>query len=188
MTNDMAQRNWVAPGRVIGWGGIAVLLSIPLLAGFPWTLSDYIVMGAMLGIAGLVVELAVRASGNIAYRFGALLAVAASFLLIWVNLAVGILGSEDNPANLMFFAIVLLAAVGSALVRFRARGMAKVMLAAAIGQLLACVIGFGAELGAPGNRGLYEAALGTVLFVPMWLISAGLFARAAEAVSGTAAR
>ena len=62
------------------------------------------------------------------------------------------------------------------------------MLAAAIGQLLACVIGFGAELGAPGNRGLYEAALGTVLFVPMWLISAGLFARAAEAVSGTAAR
>ena len=30
------------------------------------------------------------------------MAIVAAFLLIWINLAVGINGSEDNPANLMY--------------------------------------------------------------------------------------
>ena len=35
----------------------------------------------------------------------------AAFLLIWINLAVGIIGSEDNPANLMYGAVLLLGLV-----------------------------------------------------------------------------
>ena len=79
-------------------------------------------MGVMLGGAGLLVELVVRASGNPAYRAGAFVAIAAIFLLVWVNGAVGFLGDEDNPANLMFGGVILVAVVGSVFLGFHASG------------------------------------------------------------------
>jgi hypothetical protein len=56
--------------RLIGWAIPIGLLMIPWLANFPWTLSDFIVAGAMLAIVGGTFDLAVRASGNKAYRAG----------------------------------------------------------------------------------------------------------------------
>ena len=38
-------------------------------------------------------------TGNSAYRAAVGVAIAAAFILVWMNLAVGIIGSEDNPAN-----------------------------------------------------------------------------------------
>ena len=35
------------------------------------------------------------------------------FLLVWVNIAVGFLGNENNPANLMFFGLLGLTLVGA---------------------------------------------------------------------------
>jgi hypothetical protein len=43
----------------------------------------------------------------------------AAFILIWMNLAVGIIGSEDNPANLMYGGVLAVAIVGAFMVRFR---------------------------------------------------------------------
>src|SRR3954454_16025342 len=63
------------------------------------------------------------------YRGAALLALVGMFLTIWANLAVGIVGSEDNPANIGFFAALLVGIAGSAVARFRAKGMALAMLA-----------------------------------------------------------
>ncbi|QPQ54263.1 hypothetical protein IC614_07785 [Allosphingosinicella flava] len=165
--------------RPIGWGGAAFLLTLPLVAGAPWTLSDYVIMGLMLGVAGLVIELAVRTSGNRAYRGGATLAVAASFLLVWVNGAVGLLGSENNPANLLFFGVIAIAAAGSAMAGFRAAGMARAMFAAAAAQAAIGVAALIWPLGSPGYQGIYEAVMGTILFSAFWLGSAGLFRRAA---------
>ena len=55
------------------WGGAALLLSLPFFAmGFTsevnWTASDFVVMGIMLGVVCGAIELAVRFSGNWAYR------------------------------------------------------------------------------------------------------------------------
>ena len=47
-------------------------------------------------------ELAARMTGNSAYRAAVGVAVAAAFILVWMNLAVGIIGTEDNPAKLMY--------------------------------------------------------------------------------------
>jgi hypothetical protein len=175
MTDDRRGMPW----RPMGWGAAGCLLLLPLIAHAPWTLSDFIVAAALLGGAGLALELAVRASGDAAYRAGAGAAVAAAFLLIWVNGAVGFLGDEDNPANLMFFGVLAIAALGSVLARFHAGGMARAMLVTAAAQILVGAIALAAGLGSPGAAGIYEAVMGTSVFAALWLLSAGLFHRAA---------
>lgn len=174
------------PWRLVGWGAVALILLLPLVTGAPWTLFDYIVAGGLLGGAGLVLELVVRASGSLAYRAGAGLAVAAAFLLIWVNGAVGFLGSEDNPANLMFAGVIAIAVLGSVIARFRAAGMAWAMFAAAAAQVSVGVIALALGWSSPGNAGLYEVVMGTSVFGALWLLSGGLFRKAAEKQTDTA--
>lgn len=165
--------------RPIGWSAVALILLLPLITNAPWTLSDYSVMGAMLGSAGLVIELIVSSSNNRAYRAGAILAVAATFLLIWVNGAVGFLGNEDNPANLLFVGVIAVGILGAIFAGFRAAGMARAMFAAGAAQVLVGVAALAFGLGSPGYDGLYEAVLGTTLFGALWLISGALFRNAA---------
>ena len=175
--------NWL---RVTGWTGAAVLLMLPLVAmqytsEVDWSLSDFLVMGALLGTAGLVLELATRRSSNLAYRFASAFAVAAAFLLVWVNGAVGFLGDEGNPANLMFLGGIMVAIAGAVIVRARPAGMAQVLLVTAAAQLLAGIIGFAAGWASPGRQGIYEVVMGTTLFTSLWLVSAFLYSRAARA-------
>jgi hypothetical protein len=185
---EMDGKSGTMPWRLIGWGGVAILLLLPRIAGAPWTLSDYVVMAVLLGSAGLVLEFALRASVSLAFRAGAAVAVAAALLLVWVNLAVGFLGSEDNAANLIFLGVIATAAIGAALARLRPAGMKRAMLAAAGAQLLAGVVGLAAGWASPGLEGLYEVGLGTTLFSAMWLLSAALFHKAAAGPSSKLAR
>jgi hypothetical protein len=170
--------------RLAGWGGAVVILLLPVVAmrftsEVDWTLSDFIVMGALLGGSGLVLELATRRATSLAYRFGVTVAVAACFLLVWVNLAVGFLGDEGNPANLMFLGVIAVAFAGALAARSRPAAMARAMLAAAAAQVLAGAIGFAAGWAAPGGQGVYEVVMGTSLFTGLWLLAAWLFRKAA---------
>lgn len=157
------------PWRVIGWGGAAGILLLPWLTDAPWTLFDFLLAGILLGGAGLLAELTVR-TGNIAYRAGAGVAVAAAFLLFLVNGAVGFLGNENNPANLVFAGVIGFAILGSVLTGFRPAGMARAMLATA------------------GSDGFYEVAIGTTIFATLWLVSAGLFGVAGRQASAVSAQ
>ena len=85
----------------------ASILMLPLVAmvftnEVNWSLFDFIVMGILLFGTGLTYELAARKAGNIAYRTAVGVALAAAFILIWVNGAVGIIGTERDDANLMY--------------------------------------------------------------------------------------
>jgi hypothetical protein len=172
------------PWRVPGWAIPVLLLSIPFFAGFDWSLADYLFMGLLLGLAGVLIELGVRASrGNVAYRLGVALAVLAGFLLIWVNGAVGLLGDENNPANLMFGGVIVVALIGAAGARFRAAGMARAMLAATAAQGLSGVTGLAGGWTSPGLDGVIEVVMGTCVFGGLWLLSAALF-RKADAETG----
>jgi hypothetical protein len=169
------------PWRMIGWVFPLGLLTIPWLAHWPWSPADFIVAGAIFAIVGGTFELAVRVSGNAWYRAGAAIALAAAFLLVWINLAVGIIGSENNPLNLMFFGVIAAALVGSIIGRFNAAGMARAMAVAATIQGL---IGIGVFILGPGADEP-TGALGFValieFFALMWLLSAWCFRRAASA-------
>jgi hypothetical protein len=172
--------------RVIGWGGAAALLSLPWIGmqvsdEVNWTATDFITMGAMLGVAGLAIEVLVRMNGNLAYRLGAVLAVATAFLLVWVNLAVGFLGSEKNASNLVFLAVLSVALIGATVARSHAAGMARVMVMTAAVQVLIGLVAIPAGWASPGSEGLYEVAMGTTLFTALWLAAAYLFRRAAGA-------
>ena len=168
------------PWRLIGWAIPVGLLMVPWLAQWPWSASDFIFAGAMFAIVGGTFELAVRASGNLAYRGGVAVALATAFLLVWINLAVGIIGSEDNPLNLMFFGVIGAALVGSVVARFRADGMARSMtLAAAIQGLIGAGVFIGGA-GASEPPGPIGILLLIEFFAAAWLSSAWLFRRAAR--------
>ncbi len=175
--------------RLIGWSIPVLLLLVPFAAGAPWTPSDYVVAGVLFAIVGLGIELAVRLSKDIVYRVAAAVAVVTGFLLVWVNIAVGFLGNEENPANLMFLGLLGLTLIGALAVRFRASGLARLLVATAAGQVLIGIAAVAFVLGASGDRGIYEAVMGTSMFTVLWLAAAWLFAHAArrEAASKNAA-
>ena len=174
--------------RLLIWGAAACLLLLPAVAmqfttQVNWGLEDFVVMGAMLAAACGISELGARLSGNTAYRAAFGIAVLAGLLTVWVNLAVGMFGSEDNTLNLMFGAVLLLAALGSLAARFRAAGMARAMAATAVAQLLATGVGLavGLNLGSDEVAGpsVWREAFLTACFAVPWLASALLFRRAA---------
>ena len=167
--------------RLLGWGGAVVLLTVPLLLQFPWTLSDFIFAGAVFAIVGGTFELAVRKSGNKWYRGGVAVALATAFLLVWINGAVGVIGNEDNPANLMFMVVILMAIAGAVASRFEAAGMARAMFVAAAANGLICVIVAVNGLGATEPPGFPEVPILIAGFAVMWGLSALLFRQAASA-------
>ena len=185
MTNGVQTMAGVNGWRIAGWGFAAALIVTPAVAmqftsEVKWTPLDFVFAAVLIGGTGLLIELAVRKSRDWAYRGGAALALAAAFLLVWINAAVGIIGGEDNPANLVFPAIVAIAAVGTLVSRARADGMARTMFAAAAAQALTGAVMFAFGIGsmeAPGPVALVVLIEG---FAAMWLGSALLFRRAAR--------
>jgi hypothetical protein len=166
------------------WGTAAFLLLLPLVAmqfmnEVNWDATDFIVFGAMLAVACGTCELAAKARGSNAYRGAVGVAVAAAFILVWMNLAVGIIGSEGNPANLMFGGVLAVGVIGAVIARFQPVGMARALVATALAQALVAAVALigGMDTGyspAPEILGI------SAIFVALWLGSAWLFRRAAR--------
>lgn len=144
-----------------------------------WDLFDFAVFGAMVVGAGLGYRLLARRSQSATYRYAAGIAVAAAFLLVWANGAVGIIGDETNDANLMFFGVLAVGVAGAVLARFRPRGMARALCATALAQLLVAVIALAAGLGSSDPLWPRDILMISALFTALWLASAGLFRKAA---------
>jgi len=163
--------------RLLMWCCAACLLALPLIAmqftdEVNWTPSDFVVFGGMLAVACGACDVAMRKGGNWRYRAGALLAVGTAFLLVWANLAVGFVGSEANPYNLWYAGVLAVGVAGALIARFRPRGMAAALTATAIAQ---AVVGLVAQF-----SGMDHPWPATVVFIGLWLVSAGLFLTAAR--------
>lgn len=186
MTNDVSVESprrgniW----RIAGWGTAAGLILLPLVAmqftnEVAWTASDFVFAAIMFGSVGLGLELAVR-KGNRAYTIAAALALLVSFLSFWFTGAVGIIGNENEDSNALFLGVIAIALAGSVIALFRAAGMAKVMVVAAVAQaalpVVATIIGDStmAAIWAP------EVIILTLVFTALWLASARLFQQAAQ--------
>lgn len=170
---EKRDRRW----RLAMWIGAALLLSLPAVAmrftgEVNWTAEDFIVFGAMLAAACGAVEFGAWLSRNRAYRAAFFVAVATGFMLVWITLAVGFIGDEGNPANLLFAGVLAVGITGAAIARFRAPGMARAMIATACAQALIVPVAW-----------LLDGALVAFLclcFVAPWLLSAVLFRIAAR--------
>ena len=181
---EEAGRRRASAWRWAAWGTAAGLILLPLVAmqvtqEVNWGVDDFVFAVALVGGTGATFELAVRTTASRAYRAAVGVALAAAFILVWGNLAVGMIGSEDNPVNLMFFGVLVVGIVGAIAARFRPRGMARALVATALAQVLAAVI---ALIGGFGFAGPL-----TVFFAALWLASAWLFRKAAQEQTASAA-
>jgi hypothetical protein len=170
----------------------ALLLLIPLVAmqltdQVVWTPSDFAVAGALLVGTGLLYELAAGRIRNFAYRAAMGLALFSALFLVWANLAVGLIGSEQDRANLMYLGVLAIGFAGAAVTRLRPAGMARVLFAMAAAQAAIGALALALGLGAGASRPV-EIAGATGLFVVLFAGSGVLFLRAAGGQARTGAR
>jgi hypothetical protein len=176
-------------GNVIRWGRwvlvTAVVLATPALAmalqlgvpdpgqgtdGVNWGPMDFAIIGVLVLSSGLLYEYASSRGGTVAHKAAVGIAVLAGLGLIWVNLAVGMIGDEGNPANLMYIFVLFVALIGASIARFEPREASIAMFATAAAQaavaLIALVAGLGPQL------------LADAFFIAAWVASGLLFRQA----------
>jgi hypothetical protein len=165
---------------------VALILLVPLIAmqftdEVAWSPFDFAVAGALLFGTGLAFELITRQAGANAYRAAVGVALLAALLLVWINLAVGIIGSEDNPANLMYIGVLAVFLIGALRARFRPQAMPRVLFATALAQVVVPVVAlmiWQPEISSPEVLlDLLRVVGVNAFFVVMWVGSALLFRR-----------
>ncbi len=176
------------PNALARVAAIALLiLCIPFFGmwfnlGFDWTFSDFLIMFILIFGTGSAYTLVVRSSSQLSYRIGVGAAAFTGFFLVWSNLAVGLIGSENNLINLWYFGVLGVAAAGSFLARFRTRGMFWAMTATGAAQM--AVAGYALLTGA---QHLPESSVVEILgvnlfFTGLWLGTALVFHYAEQEV------
>jgi hypothetical protein len=169
---------WRRPARAT-----ALMLLIPLvltlLAKWHWRPGALVLASVLLfGGAGLTYGLAAKGMmSNKRYRFAVGVALAAVFLLVWMNAAVGgILG--DDPANMMYFGVLLVGFIGAIIARLEPQGMSRALFATAFAVVLVPAIAL--IIGTPAFANGVVAVFGLhAVFAMLFGGSALLFRKAA---------
>jgi len=122
-----------------------LILCVPFVAmqftdEVKWGIEDFIIMGILIFGAGFSYVLITRSSSNIIHKAAVSLAIGSTLLLIWANLAVGLIGSGPNVANLMYIGVIAIVIAGTFLSNFSAKGMERVMFTSAFALALFIVI------------------------------------------------
>ena len=181
MSSEPSTNRW----RFLLWG----ILALPLLAattayvidpGFGWSGFDFMLATLLLGGTGLVLDLLLLSRTNRDYRLASVIGFGGLLFLIWSNLAVGIVGSENDPFNQFYFLCLPIIAFGAVLARLKAGGMAKVMAIAATicGALMVAALVLGKHLQPMDS--VAEVLIVNMLFVTLFGASAWLYRSAAR--------
>ena len=141
-------------------------------------LSTAIELLVFITIIAAVLYLAMRIRKNTAYRLAIGLALLASFLIVWINLAVGIIGEPENPANFLYLGVPVVAFMGALIARLQATHMSAVLSVTAGLQLLVAVITLLAGWATPVSWA-WAMLLINGVFTALWVASALLFRKAA---------
>jgi hypothetical protein len=144
-----------------------------------WTVGDFVFAGAMLLGAGVTYELAARV-GGLAYQAGVIVALGTGILTFWVTGAVGIIGSENNPGNLLYLAVGVLAIIGAILAQGRASRMVWAMGLAAFATLSVPVFAYNGVANPANDVMAPEVFIATGVFAAAWALSAFFFHKAAQ--------
>jgi hypothetical protein len=158
---------------------LLIPLALTLLALWHWRPGALILaIVLLLGGAGLAYQLVAKKISNKAYQFAVGVAVAAVFLLVWMNAAVGgILG--DDPANMMYFGVLLVGFIGATIARLEPQGMSRALFATAFAMLLVPLIAL--IIGTPAFSNGVVAVFGLHAFFAMLFVGSALLFRRASA-------
>jgi hypothetical protein len=137
--HDSGKRNTPAnPGRnphprtwrLLAWSVALLLLLAPLVAmrfteEVQWTIGDFLVFGALLATAGLLLEGLFRLSTDRVWRLAAALAVLAGFGLLWAQGAVGLVGDGNNAASAAILAVAGISIAGGLIAFGKEKALGK---------------------------------------------------------------
>lgn len=160
--------------------GTVLLLAVPLVAmqftsEVNWSVSDFIVMGSLIFGTGVLAMLVLRSAEHLAYRAGMMIMIGATFLMIWVNLAVGLIGSGPNAGNLMYAGVIAVIILGIYLSKFKAAGMERAMFATALALVVLAAIALLLNMqNYPGSSVMEIIAVNTFFATP-YIVSGLLF-------------
>jgi hypothetical protein len=157
-----------------------LLLMVPLVAmqftnEVDWSAGDFIVMGLLLFGTGFSYVLITRSMASLVTRAAAALGIGTILLLIWANLAVGLIGGGPNAGNLMYIGIIAVVIVGTILSRFTARGMERTMFAAAIALVVHTGIALAAGMHNYPGSSVNEIICVNTFFATLFAVSGLLF-------------
>lgn len=146
--------------------------------GWAWGPESFVGAWIILVGVGLAYRLVARKATGLAYRVATGLGLLAGLALLWINGAVGLIGSEENPANLLYGAVLVVGGLGVLLARLEARGMSWALFATAAAQFLVPVVALVARPHdfSPGVAPVFGL---NFVFVLLFVASAWLFRRAA---------
>ena len=113
------------------------------------------------------------------YRYALLLAMGTALALVLGAGALGIIG--DGRADRWYLVVVGVLAVGSLVARFRASGMAVVLVATALAQVLVPVGVLAAGAPGVGSVSVLDVVGLTAGYAGLFALSAWLFRRAGQA-------
>lgn len=160
--------------------GALAMLMVPLVAsrvveGWNWNVGGFVFAYAMFFVTGLAYALIARKMGAWSYKAGVGLALVAGFALGWSNMVH--VADSENPANLVYFGVLLVGAVGACIARLKARGLALTLFAmAATLAAIALLLPSGAPPMLARNM-----AVGHGVYVVLFIASGLLFRQASSA-------
>ena len=164
--------------------GVAVLtgliLMIPLIAmqfspEVDWSAFDFLIMGLLLFSTGAGFVLITRQVSNMVYRAGMAGAVGTTFLMIWANIAVGLIGAGPHWGNFMYAGVVAVVLIGTYLSEFTAKGMERTMIAAAVSLVVLAAVALAAGMADYPASSTVEILAVNGFFFTLYFVSALLF-------------
>lgn len=155
--------------------------------GWEWDTTDFIIAWVFIGGAVTAYQLVASRARHHTYRIATGIAVMTGLILLWINGAVGLIGSEDNPANLMYGGVLVIGLIGAAIARLRPLGMSLALASTAVAQFLVPVIAL--IIWRPEfSSGVVSVFILNFCFVLLFAASALLFRHAGFASGGMVVR
>ena len=167
---------WAIVGGLI----LLILAAMPFTDEVQW--NEAVAYGLILLLIGGFYELWLwLQTRERAYRIAFGVGLLGVFLLGWVSGAVGIIGSENQPVNLMYWAVPAVLFAGTLISRFEPRGMARTLFATALVQVLIPIVALTISQEVSwGNAGVVGVFVFNSIFALLFAASALLFRRAAR--------
>lgn len=162
-----------------------VILMIPLIAmqfsdEVDWSLADFVIMGVLIFVTGSSYVALSRKMPNVVYKLAMAFAIGSAFLMVWANLAVGLIGSGPHVGNFMYIVVLSVIIIGFFLSRFSTRGMERAMYATVLSLLLLTIIALLANMQQYPDSSVMEIIGVNAFFATLFLISALLFRHASQ--------